>query len=279
MQEELTFIETYGEQMVGWLAANGVGLVIAALIIIAGLIVGKGAAKVILKTCDKRNIDVTLARFFAGMAKLVLLGVAVVMALGRVGIEITPLIALIGAGAFGLTLAIQGPVSNYGAGIVIIITRPYKVGDTLSVHEVSGVVEEVNLGQTMLTAEDGECITIPNRKMLGEILVNSFNFRVIEGVVGIAYDDDPEVAINAISEALTTIPHLDAANPPEVGIQAFGESSVDIGYRVWAPSASYHKTLFAANLVVFKAVKKAGLTIPFPQRDVTLINAQTVGEE
>lgn len=271
--EELEFLEKYGDQIVGWIAERGVGLVVALVILVIGLLTAKFVAGLIAKVCTKRQIDITLTRFFAGAAKLALLALAAVIALGKIGIEITPLVALLGAGAFGLSLAVQGPISNYGAGIVIIITRPFKVGDTLTVHDVSGVVDEINLGMTRLVAEDGEHITIPNRKMLGEILTNSFSFRVVEGVVGIAYDDDPELAIRAIAECLAALPGLDPEKPAEVGIQAFGESSIDIAYRVWAPSAQFHTTTFAVNLAVFKAVKQAGLTIPFPQRDVNLKSA------
>lgn len=270
MQEELDFIQKYADLVVAYLATNAVRIAIGGAILLLGLYFAKAISGSVLKVCAKRKIDVTLSRFFASSVKVIIIVLAGIVALSKIGVEITPFIALIGAGAFGFSLAVQGPVSNFGAGVVIILTRPYVVGDTLKIHDVSGVVSEVNLGQTLLGSEDGERISIPNRKILGEILTNSHEFRVIEGVVGIAYSDDPEVAVQAVTKAVAAIPALDSGKKPEVGIEAFGESSIEIAYRVWAPSESYHKTLYEVNLAVYKAVKAAGLTIPFPQRDVNL---------
>lgn len=272
MEEEIASLQRYSDAVIAYLAANGVRILVAALIVAFGFYFGKGISAWVRRICEKRKIDVTLARFFAGSVQVVFLAMAAVMALSKVGIEITPLIALLGASAFGLSLAVQGPLSNYGAGIVIIITRPFKVHDTLSVQGVTGVVDEINLGQTRLIAEDGELITVPNRKILGEILTNSSTRRVIEGVVGIPYESDPEKAIAVVRQAITAMmpDHSETEREPEVGIQAFGDSAIEIGYRVWAPSARYYKTLYAINLAVFKALREAGISIPFPQRDVHL---------
>ena len=270
MQEELDFIQKYSDLVVAYIATNAVRLAIGGIILLLGLYFAKAISRTVLKICAKLDVDVTLSRFFASSVKVVIIVLAAIVALSKIGVEITPFIALLGAGAFGFSLAVQGPVSNFGAGIVIILTRPYVVGDTLKIHEVTGVVSEVNLGQTLLGSEDGESISIPNRKVLGEILTNSHEFRVIEGVVGIAYSDSPETAIAAVTKAVSTIPTLDTGKQPEVGIEAFGDSSIDIAYRVWPPTESYHKTLYEVNLAVFNAVQEAGLTIPFPQRDVNL---------
>ena len=271
MEDELDFIQKYGDAIVAYLASNAVSILVALLIVGAGIYAGKFASGLILKVCAKRQIDVTLARFFAGVSKITLLVIAVVLALDKIGIEITPFIALLGAGAFGFSLAVQGPISNYGAGIVLIITRPFKVEDTVTVQDRTGVVEEVNLGSTLLIAEDGEHITIPNRKVLGEVLTNSFAYRVIEGVVGVDYGCDPEEAILAITAALEGVAELAPDKTPEVGIAGFGDSSIDIGYRCWAPPARYHTVLYATNLAVFKALKRARIAIPFPQRDVRIL--------
>jgi small conductance mechanosensitive channel len=270
MQEELDMIQKYTDIVIGYLASNAVRLVIGFVILLIGLYFAKAISRTVLKLCAKRNIDVTLSRFFASSVKVIIIVLASVVALSKIGVEITPFIALLGAGAFGFSLAVQGPISNFGAGIVIILTRPYVVGDTLRVHDVAGVVDEVNLGQTLLASEDGERISIPNRKILGEILTNSYEFRIIEGVVRISYSDNPETAIKVVTEALSGIRTLDSGKQPEIGIEAFGDSSVNIAYRVWAPTQSYHQTLYEVNLAVYKAVQEAGLTIPFPQRDVNL---------
>lgn len=272
MDEELESLQRYYDLVVVYIAQNGVRLVMAALIFAVGIYFGKGIGRFVRGFCEKRNIDVTLARFFAGSIQVIFTGLAAIMALSKIGIEITPLIALLGAGAFGLSLAVQGPLSNYGAGVVIILTRPFKVNDTLTVQGVAGVVDEVNLGHTRLITEDDELITIPNRKILGEILVNSAEVRVFEGLVGIAYGEDPEAAIAVIRAAILSVEGIEVEDyPPEVGIQSFGDSSINLAYRVWVPSTAFHRLQFALNLAVFKALKAASITIPFPQREVRLL--------
>jgi small conductance mechanosensitive channel len=254
-----------------WLADKGASLVAAIIIIAIGFWVAKRVANLILKLCDKRGLDVTLARFFAGFSRIVIIAFATIMALSKLSIEITPFIALLGASAFGLSLAVQGPVSNYGAGIVLIVTRPFKVGDTLTVNGLTGLVDCVNLGNTQLVNEDEERITIPNRNVLGEIFTNSYDYSIVEAVVGIDYSADPEAAIRCISDAIQTVEGIAPNRAPDVGIEDFGDSSINIGYRVWVPTNCYHRTRYTVNMAVFRALQTAQITIPFPQRDVHLI--------
>jgi len=171
-----------------------------------------------------------------------------------------------------LTLAIQGPVANYGAGIALILTRPFKVGNTLTLHGFTGVVEEIKLGMTILVTEDGEQITIPNRKVLGEILVNSFPNKIVEGSIGIAYSADPERAIQLIRECLKSIENVAQQPEPQVGIEAFADSSVNIGFRYWVKTNVYYQTQYKVNLAVFNAFKSSGVAIPFPQREVRILS-------
>lgn len=135
---------------------------------------------------------------------------------------------------------------------------------------LTGWVDLVNLGTTQLINEDKERITIPNRKVLGEIFTNSNQHKIVEGVVGIAYEADPSQAIEVLSRAISQVEGLDTERPPVIGIDEFADSSINIAYRVWVPSVSYHKTRFAVNMAVHQALKNADITIPFPQRDVHL---------
>lgn len=275
MEEELEQLNSLKDQLILYFVENGMRIAIAILIIVVGFWVGKSVASLIIKICEKRKIDLTLARFFAGFAKLLIIAFAVMIALSKAGIEITPFVALLGASAFGLSLAVQGPISNYGAGIVLIITRPFTIGDTLTVSGQTGIVDFVKLGATELINEDEERITIPNRKVLGEIFTNSQQFKVVETEVGIDYDADPEEAIRCIRNAIKSLDGIAPNREPDVGIDAFGDSSINIGYRVWVPTSTYHRNRYAINLAVYHALKKAHITIPFPQRDVHLISSET----
>jgi small conductance mechanosensitive channel len=271
IDEELQQLDEMKNKLMVWLAEKGAGLLVAIIIIALGFWLAKSLANLIIKLCDKRGIDVTLARFFAGFSKIVIIAFAAIMALSKLDIEITPFIALLGASAFGLSLAVQGPVSNYGAGIVLIITRPFKVGDTLTLNGLTGLVDCVNLGNTQLVNEDEERITIPNRNVLGEIFTNSYDYSIVEAVVGIDYSADPEAAIRCITEAVQTVEGVAPERAPDIGIEDFGDSAINIGYRVWVPTNAYHRTRYAVNMAVFRALEAAKITIPFPQRDVHLI--------
>jgi len=273
MQEELELLDQMKNDLILFLAEKGVAILVACLIIALGFWLAKTVADLIVKICAKRHIDVTLGRFFAGFSKLIIIAFAVIIALSKLEIEITPFIALLGASAFGLSLAVQGPISNYGAGIVLIITRPFVVGDTLTINDLCGIVDSVNLGNTQLINEDNERITIPNRNVLGEIFTNSYNYKIVEAVVGIDYAADPERAIESISSAIKKVEGTAPDQEPNVGIEDFGDSSINIGYRVWVPTQSYHGKRYEINMAVFRALQDAKITIPFPQRDVHLIHS------
>jgi len=142
------------------------------------------------------------------------------------------------------------------------------VGNTITINGVSGVVDEIHLAVTILSTEDDEIITIPNKHIVGEILHNSFANKIVEATVGISYQDDPERAAEVIQQALAGIADICSEPPPQVGIEAFGESSIDLGMRYWVPTKKYFQTLYRGNMAVHKALHGAGITIPYPQRDV-----------
>lgn len=271
MEEEVQQLMELKDQLILKLVTHGTQWLAAILIFLAGYWLAKRVANIILSVCEKRSLDPTLTKFLAGSGRVLILGFALILALSKAQIEITPFVALLGASAFGLSLAVQGPISNYGAGIVLIVTRPFVVGDTLTLNGLTGLVDSVNLGTTQLTNEDQELITIPNRKVLGEIFTNSYDRTLLALEVGIDYEADPEQAIECIRKAISAVPNIDSERPLSIGIDAFGDSSINIGYRVYAKTHKLHETRYAVNMAVYHALKEANITIPFPQRDVHLI--------
>lgn len=254
------FIVNYGFQLLG-----------AIVILILGWVVSRWFGRLILRLCDKGHIDVTLSRFFASIGKLVVLTFVIIIAMGKFGITIAPFIAALGAVAFGSTLAFQGPLSNYGSGLTLILTRPFVVGDTIRVAGVSGVVEEIKLAYTTLTTEDSELITIPNRHIVGEVIQNSFNNLIVETAVSISYGSDPDRAADLIKNILAENEAVADDPEPQVGIQKFADSAIEIGYRYWVPTRQYYKVQYQVNREIFNGFKQAGIVIPFPQRDVHLV--------
>jgi len=261
------FAVNYGFQVLG-----------ANIILLIGWQLSRWVAKVVLKVCDRAGLDITLAKFFAGIAKsLIIIFVAIVaivaiVALGKFGITITPLIAALGAVAFGSTLALQGPLSNYGSGLTIILTRPFIVGDTIRIQNVIGIVEEIKLAYTWLSTEDGERITIPNNRIIGEILHNTYENLIVESTVGISYECDAEKAVTVIRETLEEFSDVTREPEPQVGIERFGESAIMVGVRYWDPTKQYYQVMYQVNQKIYSALKDANIVIPFPRQDIHLIH-------
>ena len=277
MQDEIKAAQKMVNIIIDFFVNYSFQVVGAILILVVGFLVARAVASFLMKLFERKEIDITLSKFTAATAKATILGFAIIIALGKFGITIAPFIAALAAMAFGASFAIQGPMANYGAGLVIILTRPFVVGNTITVSGVSGIVEEVNLGNTILTDEDGVKITIPNKHIVGEILHNSEERRIVEEVVGISYDSDPEKAIRIIKEALGQFQEISTSPPPRVGIQQFGDSSINIGLRYWIPTREYFKTLYQVNLAVYKQLKARDIEIPYPQRDVHIVSRSQDG--
>lgn len=270
MEKEIATVQTVINRVVEFGVDYSFQIVGAIIVLVAGVILGKWVANGIERLCEKKRLDVTLGHFLASLGRVMVLAFAVVIALSKFGITIAPFVAAIGAAAFGATYAIQGPLSNYGAGLAIIIGRPFVVGDTVQVAGVFGVVEVVQMAYTTLVTEDGVRITIPNKHIVGEILHNSGGYRIVEGTVGISYGDKPEQAIGVIRETMAGFREVAQSPAPQVGIDSFGDSAVVIGFRYWVPTQRYIETLHAVNLAVYQALGRERISIPFPQRVVTM---------
>lgn len=273
MADKINTLQTTVSEVIAFLVQYSFQVVGALIVLAVGTLVGNWTGGLLFKFLEKKRIDVTLAKFLATVVKIIVLTFAVIIALGKFGITIAPFIAALGAASFGASIALQGPLSNYGAGFSIILSRPFAVKDTITVAGVSGEVKDIKITSTLLVTEDGVQITIPNKHIVGEIVYNSGSSRISEGLVGIGYGADPEKAIALIRAVFDS--HGDvckAPSPPQVGIQAFGESSLDIGYRFWAKTSKYYATVYAVNLSVYKALEKAGIDMPFPQREVRILD-------
>jgi len=256
----LEFLTNYSFQILG-----------ALLIFIFGIIVSKYVYRFILRIMLRSNIDETISGFTAHLIRFFIVLMMAVLALGKLGISIAPFIAAVGALSLTAGLALQGSVSNFAAGIVLILTKPFKIGDTLKVHNVYGQVEEIKLAYTVLINEDKEKITIPNKYMIGDVLVNSHEYRLVDGVVGVSYDSDIDEAVNVITRVLSQEISCSCEDQPIVGIQSFAQSSVEIGYRYWVPTKQFFKLQYEVNAQILKAFKTQNISIAFPQREVRIL--------
>ncbi|KAF7765596.1 hypothetical protein PUND_a1302 [Pseudoalteromonas undina] len=270
ISSEIQQFEKYYALLTEYLVTYSMQIVGAIFILLVGLWVAKKLAEVVANLMTRHNIDITLTNFVSNVVKVLLIIMVIIIALGKIGISVTPFVAAIGAASLGAGLALQGMLSNYGAGLAIIATRPFVVGDTIEVKGVSGQVKVIELGHTVLINEEKVEITIPNKHIVGEILHNSFNYSLVKGEIDIAYSASSDTAINLIENVLAN--HELVAKQPnaQIGIERFADSGVTISYRYWVPTTKIIETKLAINGGVYKAINDANIEIPFPQRIVTL---------
>ena len=253
----IEFFTNYSFQLIG-----------ALIVFIIGYILAGKISKWVLKLCLKNKLDITLSQFLSNTSKMVIVVMITIVALSKLGISVTPFIAAIGAISLGAGLALQGLLANYAAGFNIIIIRPFVVGDTITVHGVTGVVEEVLLAYTVLKNEDDVTITVPNKHIVGEILHNSKNDSLLELKVGISYDHNPLEVTELLKKTIMSLDIIGDSNKLQVGIDEFSDSAITLGIRLWTPTINLYDSKYKAYASIYSALDDANINIPFPQRDV-----------
>ncbi|KZN62687.1 hypothetical protein N473_18865 [Pseudoalteromonas luteoviolacea CPMOR-1] len=270
IEQEIAQFEKYYDMIRTYLLTYSMQLLAAILIIAFGLWLAKKLAGATHTLLVRHNIDITLTNFVSNVVKVIVVTMFIIIALGKIGISVTPFVAAIGAASLGAGLAVQGMLSNYGAGLALIATRPFVVGDTISVKGVSGQVKSIELGHTILINEQKVEITVPNKHIIGEVLHNSFNYSHVEGQIGIAYSASATTAISVIENILRHDDNVAQDPAPQVGIEEFADSSVTISYRYWTPTISLIENKLTVNHAIYQGFKEAQIEIPFPQRVITI---------
>jgi len=279
VEENIQAVSGLIDTLVEFSVQYGFQLLGALVVLLVGLKVASFAGRKVTGLCETKNIDVTLSRFIGNVVKIVLVVMVVIVTLGNFGISIAPFIALAGASAFGATLAIQGPLSNYGAGLSIILARPFVVGNTINVQGVSGVVHEITLAQTVLVGEDGEKISIPNKEVVGQVIVNSREKRVVQTKIQIGADQDVQKVADLIRDALAGVPGLEGDPAPLVGIHDFAYGGVVIGVRFWVLSDKYFATRYAVNNAIFDSLAKAGIALRAPDGTALALDSLSADDD
>jgi small conductance mechanosensitive channel len=249
----------------------GPKLVVAGLILLAGHFVGRWVGKMMEGLLLKLELDLTVSILLVRLARVVVLGLFAVLALQNLGVELLPLIAGLGVAGAGLALAMQGVLSNLAAGLTIIFTRPFRVGEYVSIVGVEGQVDTIGLFNTILSHPDQSRVVVPNRKIAGEIMHNYGQVRQVNLSVGVAYDTDLSAALARIEALLAANPEVLRDPAPLVQIATLADSSVNIGVRPWVSVDAYPTAAGGINKAILDSFREAGITIPFPQREVRLI--------
>ena len=255
LRQEFAQLQVVYDAIINFFVNYSFQLIGAFIILIIGMMIAKRVSKWVNKLCLKKEVDVTLSRFIANVVKISIIVMVAIICLNKLGISITPLIAAIGAISLGAGLAVQGLLSNYGAGLNIVLTRPFIVGDTISVKGVSGVVTDILLAYTKIVTEDDVEITIPNKHIVGEIIHNSQEKSLVEIEVGVSYTSDMDRVVAILEDAVKSNLFFDEDKKPQIGISSFGDSSVNFEARVWVDSDKLNAAKFSLNKSIWDALK------------------------
>lgn len=248
----------------------GVKVLAAIVILIIGRWVAGILKNVIEKLMRKSRVDETLISFTGNLSYVALLAFVVLAALGQLGIQTTSFIAVLGAAGLAIGLALQGSLSNFAAGFLMIIFRPFKVGDLIEGGGAFGVVEDIQIFTTTLKTADNKVIIIPNAKLTGDNIVNwsTKGTRRVDLVMGIGYDDDIDKARNIMVGIIEADPRILKDPAPTIAVSELADSSVNFVVRPWVDAADYWGVYFDLNEKIKKAFDDQGINIPYPQRDV-----------
>ncbi|HZX24046.1 MAG TPA: mechanosensitive ion channel domain-containing protein [Woeseiaceae bacterium] len=248
----------------------GIDIIAALAIFIIGRWVANLITKGLRRLMERANVDATLIKFLSNIVRVLLLIFVILAAIGQLGIQTTSLIAVLGAAGLAVGLALQGSLSNFAAGVLVIIFRPYKVGDYIEGAGVAGTVDEVQIFNTVLKTPDNVRIIVPNSQITGGIITNysAHETRRVDFTFGIGYADDIDKAKKIIEDVLTSDERVFEDPAPQIVVAELADSSVNIVARPWSKAADYWSLKFDVTETVKKRFDAEGISIPFPQRDV-----------
>jgi small conductance mechanosensitive channel len=206
------------------------------------------------------------------IVKVVVLGLFAIMALQNLGVELLPLIAGLGVAGAGIALAMQGVLSNIVAGLTIIFTRPFRVGEYIAIVGVEGRVENISLFSSTLSHTDMSRVVIPNRKIVGEILHNYGNIRQLQVMVGVAYDTELSHALAVIDEVLKLNARVLKDPVPVIQIAMLADSSINIAVKPWTAVMDYVAVTGEVNRAIVESFRGRNIVIPFPQQEVRILS-------
>jgi small conductance mechanosensitive channel len=248
----------------------------AILILSAGVFIANWGARRTEHELQRWQLEPPLRLLVTRLARILLLSIFLILALENLGVELLPLIAGLSVAGAGIALATQGVLSNMVAGLTIIFTKPYRVGEYIAVSGVEGQVSVVTLFSTELTHPDRSRIVVPNRKVVGEILQNYGYLRQAEMRVRIAYESDLPAALEAIRGVVVANPRVLADPSPLVQVNMLADSGVEIAIKPWVQVTDYIVVTGELNLSVAEELRRRGIVIPYPQSEVRLLNQPTL---
>jgi small conductance mechanosensitive channel len=265
--------------MIELVKTQGVELAINVASAIAIFYIGKMVVGMLVrgmrKVMQKQEVDKTLETFVSNLVRMVLLVVVAIAAISQLGIETTSFIAIFGAAGLAVGLALQGSLSNFAAGVLIVLFRPYRVGDFIEGAGIAGVVEQVQILTTVLRTGDNKRIIVPNGQIMDSIITNysANETRRVDMVVGVSYDDDLDKVRGVLEELIAADERILDDPACTIAVSELADSSVNFVVRPWVKTPDYWGVMFDMTEAIKKRFDKEGISFPFPQQDVHLYKA------
>ena len=245
-------------------------IVLALLIYAVGRWIIRRIVRVLDAVLERRQIDVSLRSFLRHTMRVVFSLLLILSVIQTLGVNVTSIIALFASATLAVGMALSGTAQNFAGGVMILLMKPYRVGDYISAQGQSGTVKEIKLFSTVILTADNQTIYIPNNTIATAIIDNysTAELRRVEWPVGISYGDDVDVARRAILELLEADPRVERSPAPVVWVAALADSAVNLSVRAWVKNADYWNVFFEYNEKMYKTLPEKGIGFPFPQMDV-----------
>jgi small conductance mechanosensitive channel len=255
--------------------AFGIDLGLALLIFFIGRFAIRMLVRMIRKGMQKNNVEKTLETFVCNLVNSALLIVVIIAAIGQVGIQTTSFIAIFGAAGLAIGLALQGSLSNFASGVLIVLFRPYKVGDFVEAAGIAGVVEQVQIMTTIFKTGDNKQVIVPNSQIMDSIITNysANDTRRVDMVIGVSYDDDIDKVRKTLEEIIAADDRVLQDPAPKIAVSELADSSVNFIVRPWVATADYWPVMWEMTEAIKKRFDKDSISFPFPQQDVHLYKA------
>lgn len=264
-----------GDHITRWI----ITVAVSAAIFFVGKWVADKVRMLLARTLESRKVDPALAGFLTSIIYYLLLAFVVISALSRLGIPVSSLVVVLGAAGLAIGLALQGSLSNFASGVMIILFKPFVVGDFILAGGTSGIVKKVEILTTTLHTPDGKKVICPNSAIMSATITNitANDTRRVDLEFGIGYGDDIDLAKATIMEVLKSDERVLAEPAPTVDLSSLGDSSVNLVARAWVEKANWWPVFTQSQEKVKKAFDAKGVSIPFPQRDVHLYQESNTG--
>ena len=246
-------------------------LVGAGIIFTVGLIVAIQVGKVLQRWLGKRDLEPPVRILIVRVVRLLIMGMTLVLVAAKVGVDTAPIVAGLGVAGVGVGLALQGVLGNLMAGLLIIFTKPFRVGEYIEIHGVHGQVYAIELFSVILVHADRSRVVIPNRKVIGEILHNYGSIRQLDLTVGVAYSADLNTVLNAVQSVLARTGTVLKEPVPVVGVASFGDSAVNIAVKPWTKVSDFGGAAADVNKAIAEEFRRQGIEMPFPQREIRVV--------